>query len=214
LTGFLREPEHLLPHFRDPVVVVLAAGRGVRFSGPGHKLAQPFETTSVLGSTLARVVESGLPRVVVTTDALATVAEAHVAARDVLLLTRLQADRGMARSIVAGVSARADAPGWLILPGDMPLISPRTLRAVAAALPGQVCVVPNHQGRRGHPVGFSAELFSDLQALDGDEGARRLLLRYPSKMLELDDPGILIDIDTQSDLQAARDKATDQSSRS
>jgi molybdenum cofactor cytidylyltransferase len=191
----------------NPVVVVLAAGRGVRFAGPGHKLAQPFLAGSVLGTTLGQVLKSGLPMVVVTTEAHVQEATKLLPHRDVLVLTAAQAQRGMARSIVAGVSARADAPGWLILPADMPLIQPQTLQAVAAALPGQACVVPTHGGRRGHPVGFSAELFSDLQALDGDEGARRLLLRYPSRTVEVQDPGILIDIDTHNDLQTARSHA-------
>ncbi len=193
----------------NPVVVVLAAGRGVRFAGPGHKLAQAFQGGSVLGTTLSQVLKSGLPMVVVTTEAHVPDATKWVPHRDVLVLTAEQAQRGMARSIVAGVSARADAPGWLILPADMPLIQPQTLKVVAAALPGQACVVPAYGGRRGHPVGFSAELFSDLQALDGDEGARRLLLRYPSRTVDVQDPGVLIDIDTHNDLQAARSRAGD-----
>ncbi|MBL8329036.1 MAG: nucleotidyltransferase family protein [Rubrivivax sp.] len=190
-----------------PVVVVLAAGRGTRFDGQGHKLTQPFTDASVLGTTLSRVIQSRLPLVVVTTEALQAEACRLVAQRDVLLLPNAEVHRGMARSIVAGVSARADASGWLILPADMPLVQPETLRAVAAALPGHACVVPYYGGRRGHPVGFSAELFSELLALSGDEGARRLPMRYPARALELQDPGVLVDIDTQRDLLAARELA-------
>ncbi len=186
---------------------MLAAGRGARFDGPGHKLAQPLVAASVLGTTLTRVIQSGLPLVVVTTAALADEAARQVARRDVLVLSAAQAQLGMSRSLVAGVSSRADAPGWLILPADMPLVRPETLRQVAAALPGQACVVPSYGGRRGHPVGFSAELFSDLLALNGDEGARRLLLRYPALTLDVCDPGVLVDIDTREDLVAARDQA-------
>ena len=61
-----------------------------------------------------------------------------------------------------------------------------------------------HRGRRGHPVGFAAELFSELVMLKGDEGARRLLARYPTAAVELDDPGVLLDIDTVDDLAAAQ----------
>ena len=51
-----------------PVVIVLAAGKGSRFVGVDHKLAQSLGTTTVLGSTLAHAIASHLPVVVVTTQ--------------------------------------------------------------------------------------------------------------------------------------------------
>jgi molybdenum cofactor cytidylyltransferase len=57
---------------------------------------------------------------------------------------------------------------------------------------------------RGHPVAFSPELYSELASLTGDEGARRLVARYPSFAVDVDDPGVLIDIDTSEDLQEQR----------
>jgi len=189
------------------VVVVLAAGKGSRFAAPSHKLAQPMGASTVLGATLARVIESQLPLVVVTTASLAPDAARLVATRDVLVLSAAEAARGMGHSIAAGVSERADAAGWLVLPADMPLVQPSTLRAVARELPGHAAVFAQHGGRRGHPVGFSAELFSELVALTGDEGARRLLARYPAYGVEVGDPGVLMDIDTVADLAAAREAA-------
>lgn len=193
---------------RGPVVVVLAAGKGSRFNGAGHKLAESVGELSVLGMTLASVIESDLPLVVVTTPALAAEAARHVATRDLVVLSEADAARGMGHSIVAGVAARADAPGWLILPGDMPLVRPATLKAVARTLVDHPVVHAQHRGRRGHPVAFGAELYSELIALSGDEGARRLLARYPAQPVEVDDPGVLMDIDTTADLAAARGQIT------
>ena len=110
----------------------------------------------------------------------------------------------MGHSIAAGVSVHPDASGWLILPGDMPLVEPATLQAVAAQLDEHPVVYAQHKGRRGHPVGFAAELYSELVALSGDEGARRLIARYPAQAVEVDDAGVLIDIDTVQDLTALR----------
>jgi molybdenum cofactor cytidylyltransferase len=158
----------------------------------------------VLGTTLRHALESGLPVVVVTTAALAEVARDHVAARDVVLLPPVGAPGmlplGMGYSIAVGVSTRPDAAGWLILPGDMPLVRPSSLIAVAHALQQHPVAFAQHQGRRGHPVGFGAELYSELAMLNGDQGARRVAARYPAHGVELDDPGILVDIDTQADL--------------
>ena len=48
------------------------------------------------------------------------------------------------------------------------------------------------------------ELFSELVMLKGDEGARRLLARYPTAAVELEDAGVLFDIDTVDDLAVAQ----------
>jgi molybdenum cofactor cytidylyltransferase len=189
-------------------VIVLAAGRGSRFGGASHKLAQSLDGSTVLGITLRHVIASQLPVVVVTTEALADIARRSVAARDVLVLpevgTPSAAPLGMGSSIAAGVSARADAGGWLILPGDMPLVQASTLLAVARQLEHHPVVCAHYKGHRGHPVGFAAELYSELAMLADDEGARRLVARYPALGLELDDPGVLVDVDTEADLEHVR----------
>ncbi len=187
-----------------PTVVVLAAGKGSRFKGSAHKLEQSLGGSSVLGRTLRSAVESHLPVVVVTTQALADAATHVVAARDVVIVPQTLAALGMGHSITAGIAARADAPGWLLLPGDMPMVRPATLLAVAAALDHHPVAYAQHQGRRGHPVGFAAELYSELMMLSGDEGARRIVARYPAIGVDVDDPGVLLDLDTEADLVAMR----------
>ena len=189
-------------------VIVLAAGQGSRFKAPDHKLAQRLGDSSVLTATLASALASQLHVVVVTTARFADVACSSVAARDVVVLPEVGASGvgrlGMGVSIAAGVGACPNSRGWLVLPGDMPLVRPSTLMAVANALDHHPVAFAQHKGRRGHPVGFGAELYSELAALNGDEGARRLVARYPAFAVELDDPGVLIDIDTEDDLAAAR----------
>ncbi len=110
----------------------------------------------------------------------------------------------MGLSIAAGVQASPHAGGWLVLPADMPLVRAETLRVVADALRHHPVVYAQHQGRRGHPVGFSSELYSELSRLTGDEGARRIVARYPAMPIDVDDHGVLLDIDTAEDLLVAR----------
>jgi molybdenum cofactor cytidylyltransferase len=86
----------------------------------------------------------------------------------------------------------------------MPMVQPATLLAVAAALEHHPVAYAQHRGRRGHPVGFAAELYSELVTLAGDEGARRLVARYPAHGVDVDDPGVLIDVDTVADLEKVR----------
>ena len=194
-----------------PALIVLGAGRGSRFIGTEHKLLQDLGESTVLGTTLRNAISSRLPMVVVTTAPLADEARRHVAARDVIVLPEVGAPGGaplgMAHSICAGVSARPDAGGWLILPADMPLVRPTTLQRVARELANNAIAYAQYKGRRGHPVGFSAGLFSELISLSGDEGARRLIARYPGFGVNVDDAGTTIDIDTQADLDLVRELA-------
>jgi molybdenum cofactor cytidylyltransferase len=190
-----------------PTIVVPAAGRGSRFGAAGgaeHKLVQPLGSSTVLGATLRNAIESQLPVVVVTTAALAPLVGQQMATRDIVVLSAGEAARGMGYSIAAGVAERSGAPGWLVLPADMPLVRPGTLLAVASALEHHAVAYAQHRGRRGHPVGFAAELFSELILLDGDDGARRVLARYPAHAEEVADAGVLMDVDTPADLAALR----------
>lgn len=172
---------------RDVVILVLASGRGERFAasgGQGSKLHAPLAGRTVLEHTLAAVRASGL--------------RWHV---------EDAGHPGMGDSIAAAVRATQEAGGWLVLPGDLPLVRPQSLRQVAAALPGHEVVVPTFDGERGHPVGFGRGCRDELMALTGARGAGAIVQARAgsaaSVLLPLDDPGIRIDIDTVEDLAAA-----------
>ncbi|HVE52516.1 MAG TPA: nucleotidyltransferase family protein [Ramlibacter sp.] len=170
-------------HSSVPVVLVLASGRGERFrasGGQGSKLHAPLAGRTVIEHTLAAVRASGLPF--------------HV---------EDAGHPGMGDSIAAAVQATPDAGGWLVLPADLPLVQPASLRAVAEALARASVVVPVFEGTRGHPVGFGPEHGDALQALGGTEGAAAIVRASLALRLELDDPGIVTDVDTVDDLARA-----------
>ena len=113
----------------------------------------------MIGTTLRHVLASRLPMVVVATAATAEAARLAVAARDIVVLPEVGTPGpeplGMGYSIASGVGARPDAAGWLILPGDMPMIQPTTLQTMARELRHHTIVYAQHRGQRGHPVGKS-----------------------------------------------------------
>lgn len=198
---------------RQPAVVVLAAGRGSRFRGAGHKLEQALTLTAggetVLASSLGHALATRLRVVVVTTASLAPAVHRLIPARDIVVLPERNAAGqaqhiGMGHSIAAGVSASGDAEGWLILPADMPLVQPSTILAVAAGLEHFPVCFAQHLGLQGHPVGFGTELYTELTSLEGDEGARRIVARFGAQPIVVDDPGVRVDIDTADDLRRLR----------
>jgi molybdenum cofactor cytidylyltransferase len=114
-----------------------------------------------------------------------------------------KAERGMGASLAHGVAQARGADGWVVALADMPRIQPETVKSVISALQqGALIAAPVYKGERGHPVGFGAALRDELLALDGDQGARALLERHRDsvRLIDCDDPGILIDIDRKSDL--------------
>jgi len=195
----------LLPLMRlRPVIVVLAAGRRRRSEGLGHPLLQPFLDSTVLGTTVRHAVETQLQVVVVAAAELVPMLSQQLAARDIIALGESTVAKGVGHAIAAGVAERSGAPGWLLLPGHMPLVRPASLLAVAKSLEHHPVVHADHKGRRGYPVAFAAELYSELVMLSADDDASRLLTRYPAHIEDVADPGVVLSIDTAADLAQMR----------
>ena len=131
----------------DPAVVVLAAGAGSRYHGTRHKLSEKLGGDSVLVRTLRNAIASEMSVVLVISEALIDEAQGLVDPEDMVVVDpRTQTGWGMGDSIAAGVSIHASATGWLVLPADMPLIRPSSLRAVAEALDQQPIAFAQHRG--------------------------------------------------------------------
>lgn len=168
----------------SPVVIILASGRGGRFAASGgttHKLQALLGNQTVLQHTLDAVRASGLPF--------------HL---------EDAGHPGMGDSIAAAVRATADADGWLILPADLPLIRPETLRLVADAPAQQAVVVPVYQGQRGHPVRFARVCREQLMELTGNQGAASIVRSHGATEIMVNDVGCVTDIDTVQDLLQAQ----------
>jgi molybdenum cofactor cytidylyltransferase len=142
---------------------------------------------------LNRAVASGLALLVATPSSDYAEAAANlIAGKDVQIVKTKAGQRlpGLDDLIAAGVSASAGHAGWLVLPSPLPEIKPATLQALAAALSQHPIVLARHLGFEGALVGFGAELFSELIRLRGPDGVKRLIARYPSVAVVLDDPDI------------------------
>ena len=164
-----------------PVVIVLGFP-----ASTGSSTVAPGDGGLVQAIACARA--SALPLLAVVGVSMLPQALAHLPVRDVVSLPD---GCGLGAAIAAGVAARVDAGGWVLLPAGRPLARPTTLAAVARALAHHAVAYAQHEGRPGRPVGFGAELYSELVRLDDDTGARRLLVRYPSVGVDVDDPGVL-----------------------
>lgn len=185
-----------------PRAILLAAGAGTRFGG--GKLLHPLEDGAAIAAHAVRnLVAAGL-------DVLAVVRPGDFPLAELLEaegcgVTRCpDAAQGMGVSLAHGVRMSADAGGWVVALADMPRIRAETIaRVVQALMAGAAIAAPAYQGDRGHPVAFGRRFLGDLQALSGDSGARAIVQRNQAlvRVIDCDDPGILLDIDRRSDLE-------------
>lgn len=113
--------------------------------------------------------------------------------------------QGMGHSLAAGAErllaeSRADAVAIFL--ADMPSIRRHSLEALMACAAPDRIVLPSHQGKRGHPVLFGRDFWPQLATLGGDAGARAVIQHNAEALhiVELNDPGVLQDIDTPADL--------------
>jgi len=170
-------------------------------------------TFNALDTTLRRVLASGLPMLLVAPADQAAAAIDLVPSKDILVVASPPTLQPRADWLVgcmaAAVMTRPQASGWLLLPADMPMLQVGTLQSLADILPSQGPIVfPCHRHRRGHPVAFSAELYSELVRLGSEQDLRRLAARYPSVDLEIDDPGIHLALEARAGLSQLRAQLT------
>ena len=190
----------------NPVVdaLVLAAGASSRLA-PHHKLlATGAAGRSLIAITLAQVQASAVRATwVVLGHQHAAIAQA-IGPTNAHLIHCPDYAAGLSRSLHAGLRALPpDADAVLICLGDMPLVTPTIINALIAAFrPGDI-VVPLFQSQRGNPTLWDRSLIPEMLQTTGDQGARALLHRHPTRIRTVAVPhdAVLRDADTAAALR-------------
>lgn len=182
--------------------VVLAAGDSSRMGFPKALLdldGRPFLVHLRAALAAAGV---GEVRVVLGHDAVRIRAVVPLPDHEVVVNPHPEA--GMLSSLLLGLGALPPSlAGFFVCPVDHPRTRAGTLVDLAGVLrPGGI-VVPVHEGRRGHPVLFAADLLGELLAAPPDRGARAVVWAVPERVTERPTgPDVLVDIDRPEDYEA------------
>lgn len=189
----------------DVHALVLAAGQSRRF-GADKRLARLADGRTVLQASLANALEAfdRVSVVIREDDDLATLD--LPAAVEPIRTPR--AARGMGASLADGVMAIRQYPckAFAILLGDMPWIPVVLMKRLASQAEADRILLPVHGNRTGHPVIFGHAFADALTRLDGDQGARAVLVEHGGRCrrLEVGEPGVLRDVDHPEDVQNVR----------
>ena len=187
----------------DPILgILLAAGSSSRFGG--FKLMHTIDgVPMVLKSALAMRAALGAVLVAVRPGSHCV---PTLLAQGFKVIECPRAPEGMGGTLADVVAQMPQqTSGYVVALADMPFIAPASIHAVARALQdGATLAAPVYCGERGHPVGLAARYRDQLLALQGDAGARAIIKRDAALMtwVDVDDAGVLRDIDTPADLLA------------
>jgi molybdenum cofactor cytidylyltransferase len=183
------------------VGLLLAAGSASRFGS--DKLQHPLPHGVAIAVQAARHLHAAVPHVVAVVRPGAQDTARALAEEGCEVAVCAEAHKGMGASLACAVRVAGAADGYLVALADMPFVRPSTIAAVRDALAsGALLAAPYWRARRGHPVGFAGSLRAELEALTGDEGARRVLASHEARLVKVPvgDPGAIRDIDKPSDL--------------
>src|SRR5256712_130017 len=117
---------------------------------------------------------------------------------------------GMSTSLQAGIRAadpRSD--GFLIVLGDQPFVQSATINTLIERRNRSQAkiLIPTYGGARGNPILLDRSLSEDVQSITGDQGCRAIFGHHTGGILEVpvDDPGILVDLDTPEQITRAEE---------
>ncbi len=185
--------------------IILAAGMSSRMRRPKHLLKLGGKT--ILGRVVDTFIRSNVGEVLVV---LGTGSEAEKSGlRGVQVVLNPESSMGLSTSVKAGLNAvRPDSDAAIFGLADKPFVTVGTINLLIESYraSGRGIVIPVYRRRRGNPILFSREFFSELGGLSGDVGGKALTKKHKERVLEVDveDEGILIDINTEKDYEKAK----------
>ncbi len=189
----------------DLCTLVLAAGFSTRMGRP--KALLDWHGATFLAQICRALAAAVMPRVIVVTSAAHDAACRLHTTENVMCVINPQPEDGMLSSIRCGLRALGSTRAHLMLClVDHPGVQAATYRALAAHAAADTIVVPTYAGRRGHPTVFGADFLGELRNGACPDGARSIVRAHPDALraVAVDDPFVLMDIDTPADYAAAR----------
>ncbi len=179
--------------------VVAAAGMSSRMGG--FKPMLSIGTISIAQRVTATLRQGGAGKIVVVTGCNAEELERHLAKERLIFLHNNDyAHTEMFDSVKIGLEYLRDKCDKVFFtPVDVPLFTAATVHTLLECGADLACPVCN--GERGHPILMSAEVIDRVLTDSGEGGMKGALERcgIPMKLVEVDDPGILLDADTPED---------------
>ena len=185
--------------------VILAAGASSRF-GRSKQIAV-YLGEPLVRRVLVAAVQAGSSPIAVVAGEGAGAIGSHLSGLPYDLVLNERWHEGIASSVRAGVQhliARTEKlKAIVILACDQPFVDAHTVRQLIDLHQesGKAIAACGYGGTVGIPAVFACSRFHALLELEGDHGAKALIIAQPDDLATLDFPDGAIDIDTPADYQ-------------
>lgn len=184
--------------------VVAAAGLSSRMGA--FKPLLPIGSKPLLQRTVDSLCCSGIRRIVVVAGRQAEDVEALLVPQGITVVRNAHfAQSTMLQSVQLGLKALKDTEYCFVLPGDMPMIAPHTLRLLLeGAMAGNAAVLyPLYRGQREHPPLISERCYASILHYQGDDGLKGALSLWQTaeEDIPVPDRGCTLDADTPADYE-------------
>jgi molybdenum cofactor cytidylyltransferase len=186
-------------------LIILAAGPSSRLGQPKQKLF--YQGKSLLQHAVEEGILSGCSPVLVVLGAHESSVQEELNFSGIEVVSNDDWERGMSSSIKCGVeSLLGNAPQvnqLIIMVCDQPYVEAEVLKKLIQAKEGsdKSIVACAYGDTLGTPVLFDRSFFPELLALQGEGGAKKLILDNKHQIVSIDFPLGSIDIDTLADYQ-------------
>ncbi|HVH60921.1 MAG TPA: NTP transferase domain-containing protein [Candidatus Sulfotelmatobacter sp.] len=187
--------------------VVLAAGASTRM-GTAKQLLQ-IDGQPLVQHVLDNVQRSGVGEIILVLGHSAEAIQRELKLEGAKVVFNENFLQGMGTSLKAGLAAvDSKVQAALIILADQPFVRPETLDQLIAAherTRAQI-VIPTFRGFRGNPVLLDRSVFPEVMGLSGDIGCRAIFGEHQDGIVkcEVEDVGILLDIDQKQDYESLR----------
>ena len=182
--------------------VILAAGKSARL-GQAKQLLE-WQNRTLLEHALINAGVVFNDRLLVVLGAEAELIQSTINLAGATVIMNSDWQTGMASSIRAAIQALPNsAKAVMLMLCDQPLITDVQLQSLVSAWqaePEQIIASEYHQSI-GVPAIFPASYFDQLLGLEGDKGAKSLLIKHQADLIRISLPEAEFDIDTLADFQ-------------
>ncbi|RAU81858.1 nucleotidyltransferase family protein [Pontibacter arcticus] len=187
-------------------LVILAAGASTRLGKPKQNLY--FEGATLLQRAVKTALISVCDPIIVVLSPDASYTLPEDKTKTVTIVRNSEWQEGMASSIRIGLltllEASSEITSSIFMVCDQPFVEAALLHNIVQTKTesGKGIVASKYKDTLGTPVLFDKRYFPELLALQGQEGAKRLIAKYKEDVAAVDFPLGYVDIDTSDDYNA------------